>query len=191
MGDRAAKDALYAEFAAVGKALSSPKRLELIDLLAQGPAASTILPRPLTWGSARAPPTCRHCASRGWWPPAATAPESSTPWLGTTSPPCTQPCGRWHSGTGRTQKSRAAPPLGPMTSSRLIATTWCAAPRTGRSSCWTFGPDRSTPPPTCPAPYTSHLTSSRTEYTSCPPTARSSPTAGAPTALSPTTPSGY
>jgi rhodanese-related sulfurtransferase/biotin operon repressor len=37
MGNRTAKDALYAEFAAVGKALGSPKRLELIDLLAQGP----------------------------------------------------------------------------------------------------------------------------------------------------------
>lgn len=37
MGDRAAKDALYAELAAVGKALGSPKRLELLDLLAQGP----------------------------------------------------------------------------------------------------------------------------------------------------------
>jgi rhodanese-related sulfurtransferase len=37
MGDRHAKDALYAEFAAVGKALGNPKRLELIDLLAQGP----------------------------------------------------------------------------------------------------------------------------------------------------------
>jgi rhodanese-related sulfurtransferase len=37
MGDRAAKDALYAEFAAVGKTLGSPKRLELVDLLAQGP----------------------------------------------------------------------------------------------------------------------------------------------------------
>lgn len=36
MGDRAAKAALYAEFAAVGKALGSPKRLELLDLLAQG-----------------------------------------------------------------------------------------------------------------------------------------------------------
>lgn len=36
-GDRAAKDALFAEFAAVGKALGSPKRLELLDLLAQGP----------------------------------------------------------------------------------------------------------------------------------------------------------
>lgn len=37
MADRAAKEALYAEFAAVGKALGNPKRLELIDLLAQGP----------------------------------------------------------------------------------------------------------------------------------------------------------
>jgi DNA-binding transcriptional ArsR family regulator len=37
MGDRAAKDALYGEFAAVGKTLGNPKRLELLDLLAQGP----------------------------------------------------------------------------------------------------------------------------------------------------------
>lgn len=37
MGDRVAKDALYAEFAAVGKALGNPSRLELLDLLAQGP----------------------------------------------------------------------------------------------------------------------------------------------------------
>lgn len=37
MGDRPGKDALFAEFAAVGKALGNPKRLELLDLLAQGP----------------------------------------------------------------------------------------------------------------------------------------------------------
>ena len=37
MGDRAAKDALYREFAAVGKALGNPGRLEILDLLAQGP----------------------------------------------------------------------------------------------------------------------------------------------------------
>ena len=36
MGDRAAKHAMYAEFAAVGKTLGNPKRLELLDLLAQG-----------------------------------------------------------------------------------------------------------------------------------------------------------
>ena len=37
MGERAAKNALYAEFAAVGRVLGHPKRLELLDLLAQGP----------------------------------------------------------------------------------------------------------------------------------------------------------
>ncbi len=37
MGDRTAKNALFTEFAAVGKALGSPTRLELLDILAQGP----------------------------------------------------------------------------------------------------------------------------------------------------------
>lgn len=37
MGDRQNKDALFAEFAAVGKVLGNPKRLELLDLLSQGP----------------------------------------------------------------------------------------------------------------------------------------------------------
>ena len=36
MGDRPSKDALFAEFAAVGKVLGNPKRLELLDLLSQG-----------------------------------------------------------------------------------------------------------------------------------------------------------
>lgn len=37
MGDRAGKAALFAEFAAVGKVLGNPGRLELLDLLSQGP----------------------------------------------------------------------------------------------------------------------------------------------------------
>ena len=36
MGDLARKDALFAEFAAVGKVLGNAKRLELLDLLSQG-----------------------------------------------------------------------------------------------------------------------------------------------------------
>ncbi len=36
MGHRAFKDQLYAQFARLGKALASPARLELLDLLAQG-----------------------------------------------------------------------------------------------------------------------------------------------------------
>lgn len=45
MAERAAKDALFAEFAAIGKALASPKRLELLDLLAQGPRSVEDLAR--------------------------------------------------------------------------------------------------------------------------------------------------
>jgi rhodanese-related sulfurtransferase len=37
MGDRARKRDLFSEFATVGKALGHPARLELLDLLAQGP----------------------------------------------------------------------------------------------------------------------------------------------------------
>ncbi len=37
MGDREAKERLFEQFAAVGKALGNAKRLELLDLLAQGP----------------------------------------------------------------------------------------------------------------------------------------------------------
>ena len=36
MGRRAFKDQMYAQFARLGKALASPARLELLDLLAQG-----------------------------------------------------------------------------------------------------------------------------------------------------------
>jgi rhodanese-related sulfurtransferase/DNA-binding transcriptional ArsR family regulator len=45
MGDRIAKHALLEEFAAVGKALASPHRLELLDLLAQGPRSVEELAR--------------------------------------------------------------------------------------------------------------------------------------------------
>ncbi|TDO33961.1 rhodanese-related sulfurtransferase [Kribbella sp. VKM Ac-2527] len=43
MGDPAGKAALFEEFAQVGKALGSPKRLELLDLLAQGERSVEIL----------------------------------------------------------------------------------------------------------------------------------------------------
>src|SRR5437588_818577 len=36
MGERAFKDQVYMQFARIGKALASPARLELLDLLAQG-----------------------------------------------------------------------------------------------------------------------------------------------------------
>src|SRR6187549_2159898 len=37
------KDAIYEQFARLGKAVSAPKRLELIDLLSQGPRTVEVL----------------------------------------------------------------------------------------------------------------------------------------------------
>lgn len=45
MTRREAKDALFEQFARVGKALSSPKRLEILDLLAQGERSVDVLAR--------------------------------------------------------------------------------------------------------------------------------------------------
>lgn len=50
MGERSSKDALFAEFAAVGKALGNPKRLELLDLLTQGPRSVESLASAATLG---------------------------------------------------------------------------------------------------------------------------------------------
>src|ERR687883_1143797 len=47
MGHRAFKDRLYAEFALIGRALASPHRLELLDLLAQGERSVDELAREL------------------------------------------------------------------------------------------------------------------------------------------------
>jgi rhodanese-related sulfurtransferase len=43
--NRAFKDAIYEQFSRIGKAVSSPKRLELLDLLCQGPRTVEVLAR--------------------------------------------------------------------------------------------------------------------------------------------------
>ena len=43
MSNRAFNDAIYEQFGRVGKALSSPRRIELIDLLSQGPRTVEVL----------------------------------------------------------------------------------------------------------------------------------------------------
>jgi rhodanese-related sulfurtransferase len=50
MGTRERKDTLFEQFARVGKALSSPKRLELVDLLAQGERTVEALARAAALG---------------------------------------------------------------------------------------------------------------------------------------------
>jgi len=54
MGHRELKDQLYAQFARIGKALASPPRLELLDLLAQGERSVEELAREATLSVANA-----------------------------------------------------------------------------------------------------------------------------------------
>src|SRR5699024_3485191 len=48
MNERNLKDMLYGEFARIGKSLSSPKRLEILDLLTQGPKSVDSLSKATT-----------------------------------------------------------------------------------------------------------------------------------------------
>jgi len=48
MNERNLKDMLYGEFARIGKSLSSPKRLEILDLLTQGPKSVDALSKATT-----------------------------------------------------------------------------------------------------------------------------------------------
>lgn len=54
MGNRAFKNALYEQLARIGKTLSSPVRLELLDLLTQGPRTVESLARELSLSMANA-----------------------------------------------------------------------------------------------------------------------------------------
>ena len=60
MGDRDAKNALFEQFARVGKALSSGKRLELLDLLAQGERTVEALARAAGLGLTTASAHLQH-----------------------------------------------------------------------------------------------------------------------------------
>ncbi len=54
MNNRAMKDLLYKQVARIGKAISSPKRLEMLEVLAQGEKSVEVLAisrSASTWGS--------------------------------------------------------------------------------------------------------------------------------------------
>lgn len=54
LNERNLKDLLYQEFARIGKSLSSPKRLEILDILSQGPKSVEALSKSTTMSVANA-----------------------------------------------------------------------------------------------------------------------------------------
>jgi rhodanese-related sulfurtransferase len=65
MGDRAAKDALYDGFATIAKALSSGRRAELVDVLAQGERSVEELAAEIGQSLANTSQHLRHLAQAG------------------------------------------------------------------------------------------------------------------------------
>ena len=160
------KDALFAEFAAVGKALGHPKRLELLDLLAQGPRSVEDLATSAGLGDehllgapaqpARGRPG-RLTAGRqaGLLPPRAT------------TSPCGSTCARSHRSIARTPSPPAARTSVP-TTRRRHRRACCAGSSRARWSSSTSAPSPSTTAGTCRERCTSPSTSSPTGWRSLP-----------------------
>jgi DNA-binding transcriptional ArsR family regulator len=62
--NRAFKDAIYEQFARIGKSVSSPKRLELLDLLCQGERTVEVLAKESGLTIANASQHLRHARAR-------------------------------------------------------------------------------------------------------------------------------
>ena len=71
------KTDLYEHVARIGKAMASPKRLELIELLAQGEKTVELLATQSAM-DVRPAPTCAPCARHAWSKPGAKASSSTT-----------------------------------------------------------------------------------------------------------------
>jgi hypothetical protein len=66
VASREAKVALFDEFARVGKALASGRRIELLDVLANGERTVEALAGEAACRSPIPASTCRFCARPGW-----------------------------------------------------------------------------------------------------------------------------
>ena len=192
MGDRDHKTALFDQFARVGKALASGKRLELLDLLAQGERDVASLAAAADLGVTTASAHLQTLRQANL----VTTRRDGTRILyrlaGRTWRTCSRGCARSPSRICPMSKPPASRYLGADGGEPVTRDATAAAwPRPPASPCWTCARPRSTRPGTFPgrgqhSPRRVWPTGSP----SCPTTGRSWPTAAAPTACSPTTPSG-
>ena len=153
MGDSANKAALYEQFARVGKALASGKRLELLDLLAQSERSVDALARAAGLGVTSASAhlqilrqanlvSTRRDGTRVLY---RLAGPDVADLLRAASHGRPHPPARCADGPGHLPRSTRSTP------SRSAATSCSAVPRQATSPFSTFDPRRSTPPATFPA----------------------------------------
>ena len=189
MGDRQAKDALFDAFGEVAKALGNGRRAELVDVLAQGERHVDDLAAEIGQSLANTSFHLRVLAAAGVVTTRREGTQDLLPTdLGHASANCGRPCA-------------TLPPPITSNSTNSLPPTWAtvagssrsvrpnspneSAPATSSSS--TSDPPPSSPPDTSPEPDRSRSTNSPTTSGTFPPGSRSSPTAGARTACSPTT----
>ena len=94
MGDRAAKTALFDEFEAA-KALASGRRIELVDVLANGERTVEALAGEVGLSVANTASTSRSPTGPAWLAAEGRAPRSITGWPGRRSSSSGGPCGPW------------------------------------------------------------------------------------------------
>ena len=75
------KNRLYGQFARLGKALASPHRLELLDLLAQSERTVDALAAESACHSPMRPSICRRFTEPAWWKAASRESLCTTDWL--------------------------------------------------------------------------------------------------------------
>ena len=193
MGDRRRKTALFEQFARVGKALAVGKRLELLDLLAQGERAVDALA-----AAAGLEPDHRVGAPAD---PAAGRPGRHPPRRHADPLPAGRRRRRRPVRTRAARGRRRAParrrsrprrlPRRRRRPSRSTATSCCAGPRPARSTVLDVRPAEEYAAGHIPGAVTIPLDElRRPARRAARRRARSSPTAAAPTACSPTTPCG-
>ena len=94
--NRTFKDAIYEQFARIGKAVSSPKRLELLDLLCQGPRTVETLAKESGLTPANASQHLQGSARpRDWWNPKKKVCLSPTGWPIRRCASSSGTCGCW------------------------------------------------------------------------------------------------
>ena len=78
--ERQYKDATYGQFARIGKAVSHPKRLEILDVLCQCPRTVEALAREADLGIASASQHLKCSEKRACWTPRRKGSSSPTAW---------------------------------------------------------------------------------------------------------------
>ena len=189
MADRQAKDALFDAFGEVAKALGNGRRAELVDVLAQGERHVDDLAAEIGQSLANTSFHLRVLAAAGVVTTRREGTQDLLPTdLGHASANCGRPCA-------------TLPPPITSNSTNSLPPTWATVAGSSRSvrpnspnesapamsSSSMFDPPPSSRPDTSPEPDRSRSTNSPTTSGTFPPGSRSSPTAGARTACSPTT----